>query len=59
MTNKELIIIKQYFESLLETAFARGIVRMGGCAYGQISKGDAEEFVRRIAVLVDDEGTEE
>ena len=49
----------QYFESLLETAFARGIVRMGGCAYGQISKGDAEEFVRRIAVLVDDEDAEE
>ena len=54
MTNKEFIIIKQYLEAMFETGYARGCIQRDDYKFGLVCTGDADTFLKRISILLDD-----
>lgn len=54
MTNKELTIIKQFIEALVDTAYTRCTVKIKGENCGCITVEDANNLLNRISVLLDE-----
>jgi len=55
MTNKEYFIIKQFVQALVDVAYTRCTVRVEGKDCGCMTINDANDLLKRIQILVEDE----
>lgn len=55
MTSKEFSIVKQFIQALIDTAYTRCAVKIGGENCGCVTIEDANSLLKRINILVDEE----